>query len=131
MSIPSANERSLSLELEPDFHPAILAHQRTVRTVHSGPMSYFPRLIAGPTHLSIQASDFNYSEPRDNSHAFLGQYEAVEVALINPDGEWFDPETATPELAAILEDIGMDQVAGYVSWPDVNRLYLALVALNA
>lgn len=48
---------------------------------------YFPRSRIGQYFLSVQASRFHYSHPREDYYDRLGKYEEVEVAVIGPDGE--------------------------------------------
>lgn len=114
---------------------AIKNHQNSPRTVNSGGLDYFPQLVAGSYSLSIQASDFNYSVPRDNSGVTLGDYSAVEVAVFR-DGDFFNLYKALPELSDLFDEMGFTEgsdidVAGYVSWVDVERLYEALMSSQA
>lgn len=73
----------------------------------------------GNLTLSIQASSFHYCTPRVDGLA-LEEYKSVEVALISGQGHFIVPSAiGAPELDRLW---GGDDVAGRVTWEDVERL---------
>jgi len=81
----------------------------------------------GDVRLSIQASRSHYCSPREDGLP-LGDYKSVEVGLLrdgNNNGNPFIKPSAigAPELDHLY---GHDDVAGWVSWEDVNLLRDAL-----
>jgi len=87
-----------------------------------------PGRIFGLAKLSVQASEFNYCEPR-TSGLPLKAYESVEIALIRlEDGAWLRPSDLIGYDGPSDNDcnFGSDDVAGWVPQDVVRRLELAL-----
>lgn len=79
--------------------------------------------IIGPVHLSLQASRFAYSTPREDLTS-LDEYSAVEVAIIR-DGAFILP-SAVLDTDAFNHWWEHDDIAGYVPLPVAYQLRDAL-----
>ena len=82
----------------------------------------------GDVKLSIQASQYNYCEPRVNGLPLDG-YETVEIAIISDEHGMCHPSKIGIEGFDDLFEVGGDNpVAGYVSQAKVAELRAALQA---
>lgn len=67
--------------------------------------------------LSIIAGPGAYSEPREPAE----KYTRVEIAVVGDDGSWLNPGDGLPEEFG--EEVDWDDVAGYVTWGFVQRVW--------
>lgn len=81
----------------------------------------FPTVKAGEYELSIQASQYYYSTPRDNFET-IGDYFQVEVGLLKND------HLVQPPIRRFRKHFepGESPVAGYMAVEKVQELYYAL-----
>lgn len=96
-------------------------HRETTHrnNTHGG---HFPQLNVGEYQLSIQGSDYAYSEPRVRL-PHLSSYTLVEFAVFNENG-WVNVEKVFPEHDDLWCRCGYDGMVGaYVSWDDIEEIY--------
>lgn len=90
------------------------------------------RIEVGNFNLSVQASLYHYSTPRENLDDF-SEYSQYEIAIFEGDDVWVsprnDPRFSGQEWAAKFED-GGNPVAGYVDKKTVEEIYEFLSKLS-
>jgi len=79
----------------------------------------------GDVSLSVQASRYHYSQPRQNGLP-LADYETVEVAVLNAPGHLVRPSQVGVKGYDNLFERGASPVASYVAQADVQQLREAL-----
>lgn len=84
-------------------------------------------------YLSIQASRYHYCTPKELLET-LGQYEEVELAIINEGNDYslvYPSKLGLPkELDEHFEISDSSSVAAYVPWPMVRRIMFELLKLG-
>jgi hypothetical protein len=118
-----------------DFRTLLEERERQVVPGYgSGGFGYriFKRIQIGDIFLSVQGHDGAYSEPKRICDVM--DYESMEVALMDKDGEWISPRQKNwpPELKKFEEDghwSTSDDVAAYVPVAVIQEVYEALLKM--
>lgn len=101
--------------------------QSEMKLLPSEPYSrgqYWERLtLPNGWQLSLQASDRHYCSPQD-TNPDPTHYEAWELAVFFPNGDWVNPDKHMPELRELLPHYEQldSPVCGYVTVAEVDAV---------